>query len=400
MAFDVARVRGLVPALGDGWIHLDGPCGMQSSERVASAITSVLRVPRALPGATVASLPASRYAADLELAARQAVADLVGADPRGVVLGPGHAVLLRRLADAVGETMLLGDEVVVSRLDDPANVTPWVRCAHRQGAAVRWAEIEIESCELPDWQFDELLGDATRVVAVTAASAQLGTRLDVAAVAARTRRYGALLVVDLGAAAAFGPVDIAALGADVVALDVPAWGGPQLGALVFRNPVLLDRLPSCSLDPTARGPHRLEVGPHPYPLLAGLVASIDHLAELDDSATGTRRERLLTSMRALAAYQSALLAELLDDLRGLDVTVLGAPMRRVPRLALTHPVKAPDVADHLAHRGICTVVDPGEQGVLAHLGTAEIGGAVRIGLGHYTSRAETRALATALSELG
>ncbi|WP_219416657.1 aminotransferase class V-fold PLP-dependent enzyme [Pseudonocardia nigra] len=397
MAFDVARVRGLIPVLGDGWIHLDAVSGMQIPEHVVSAITAALRVPRALPGEGFA---ASVYVAGVEAAARQSVADLVGGDPRGVVLGPGPAVLLRRLAESVGETWMLGDEIVVSRLDDTANVAPWVRTAHSRGAAVRWAEIEIESGELPTWQFDELVGDRTRLVTVTAASAHVGTQPDIAAIAERARAYGALLVVDLAVAAACGPVGIDGLGADVVVLDAAAWGGPQLGALVFRDPALLDRLPSCSLDPLARGSHRLELGPHPYPLLAGLVASIDHLAGLDDFATGTRRERLITSMDALEAHHSALLAELLGDLRRIGVSVLGAPEYRVPMLSLTHPVKAPDVADHLAHRGICTVADPAEDGVLAHLGTAEIGGAVRIGLAHYTSRAEIGALVAALSELG
>jgi cysteine desulfurase len=270
MAFDVARVRGLVPALGDGWIHL-AP-GMQAPEQVVSAITTALRIPRALPGGL---FPASAHAAAVEDAARRAISDLVGADPRGVVLGPGPAVLLQRLADAAGETWMLGDEIVVSRLDDIANVTPWVRNAHRRGAAVRWAEIDIETCELPLWQFDELLGRTTRVVALTGASAQVGVRPEVAAIAERTRESGALLVVDLSAAAPFGPLDLDALGADVVALDAAAWGGPEIGALVFRAPALLDRLASCSLDPMARGPHRLEVGPHPVPQLAGLVASVD-----------------------------------------------------------------------------------------------------------------------------
>lgn len=397
MTFDVARVRGLVPALGDGWIHLDLAAGMQAPEQVVSAIATALRVPRAMPAGFSA---ASASTAGIEDAARRAIADLAGGDPRGVVLGPGPAVLLRRLADAVAETWMLGDEIVVSRLDDPANVTPWVRNAQRQGAAVRWAEIDIESCELPEWQFDGLLGRTTRVVAVTGASAQVGTRPDIAAIAERTRHHGALLVVDLSAAAPYGPVDLDALGADVVVLDAAAWGGPQVGALVFRAPALLDRLPSCALDPAARGPHRLELGPHAHPQLAGLVASVEHLAGLDDTVTGTRRERLLASMAALQAHHGALFEELLADLRRGGATVLGRPRSRVPLLSLTCGVKALEVAEHLARRGICSATDPGTAGVLAQLGTAEIGGAVRVGLAHYTSRAETGALVTALAELG
>ena len=397
MAYDVARVRGLIPALGDGWIHLDASAGMQTPDQVVSAITRALRSPQSRPGGP---FPASTTITELEAEARNAVADLVGGDPRGVVLGPNRAVLLERLAESVGQTWMLGDEIVVTRLDDVANVTPWVRTAQRRGAAVQRVEIDLESGELPVWQFDDLLDATSRVVALTAASGELGTCVDVAAVAERTRTIGALLVADVGAAAAYTPLDLENLGADVIALDAAMWGGPQLGALVFRVPALLDRLTSCSLDPAARGPQRLELGPHSYPLLAGLIASIEHLAGLDESITGTRRGRLLGSMAALEAYHSTLLDELVEDLRDLDVTVLGWPQRRVPLLSLTLPqVKASEVVEHLAQRGICAIADPATQGVLASVGAAEAGGAVRIGFGHYTTRAETGALVSALGEL-
>ncbi|HVH24205.1 MAG TPA: aminotransferase class V-fold PLP-dependent enzyme, partial [Pseudonocardia sp.] len=388
MAFDVARVRGLIPAVGDGWVHMDATAGMQVPDQVVAAMAAAGRAPQSVPGGV---FPASGMASELEYEARSAVADLVGGDPRGVVLGPNRAVLLERLAEAVGSTWILGDEVVVTRLDDMANVTPWVRAAQRRGAAVQRAEIDLESGELPVWQFDELLDATTRVVALTAASGELGTCVDVAAVAERAQTIGALLVVDLATAAAFAPLDLDTLGADVVALDAAAWGGPQVGALVFRVPALLDRLPSCSLDPAARGPQRLELGAHPYPALAGLTASIEHLAGLDDGIAGTRRGRLLGSMAALEAYHTGLLDELVADLLDIDVTVLGWSERRVPRLSLTLQAKAPDVVEHLAERGICAFADPGNQGVLASLGAAEAGGAVRIGLAHYTTRAETGA---------
>lgn len=397
MPYDVARVRGLIPALGDGWVRLDATAGMQPPEGVVSAVSGAFRRSRSAAGAP---FPASLQSADVDAEARLAIADLVGADPRGVVLGPGGpAELLRRLADAVGDTWAAGDEIVVSHLDDAANVAPWLWAAGRREVGVRWAEIDIETCELPAWQFDDLLTDATRVVAVTAASGQVGSRVDVAAVAERTRGTRALLVVDACAAAAYGPVRMDALGADVIALDAAAWGGPHVGALAFRTPALLDRLTACSLDPGARGPRRLEIGPQSFPQLAGLVASVDHLAQLDDTATGTRPERLLASLDELQLHQERLVDDLLLDLTAAGATVLGSPRLRIPAVAFTHALPAVDVADHLARHGICVLPDTGERGVLAHLGTAEIGGVVRVGLGHYTTRSETWALTQALRTL-
>jgi len=250
MALDVARIRGLFPALGDGWTHLDAPAGMQIPEQVATAVSMALRAPVSGPGGV---FPASQRASAIVDAARRAVADLVGGDPAGVVLGSSAAALLQRLADALGASWLIGDEVVVSRLDNPANTTPWQQAAQRCGGIARWAEIDIETCELPAWQYDDLVTKRTKAVAVTAASGAIGTRPDLNRIAETASANGALMIVDASSAAPFLPVDVRTLGADVIVLSANAWGGPPVGALVFRDPALLDRLPSCSLEPGANG---------------------------------------------------------------------------------------------------------------------------------------------------
>ncbi|GAA1952741.1 cysteine desulfurase-like protein [Amycolatopsis minnesotensis] len=398
MAFDVARIRGLFPALGDGWIHFDGAAGMLVPEQVASAVSTAMRAPVSGPGG---AFPASQRAETIVTAARRAVADLAGADPAGVVLGPSASVLLRRLGDALSERWTLGDEVVVSRLDEQANLAPWKRATKRAGAVLRWSEIDIETCELPAWQYENLVSARTKAVAITAASGSVGTRPDVPTIVEFAKRVGALVVVDATYAAPFVPLDIAELGADVMVLSAQSWGGPSIGALVFRDPELLERLPSVSLDPGARGPSRMELGPHAYPLLAGVVASVDYLAGLDDAATGSRRERLVTSLGSAKSYHAGLLAQLSTELRSLrHVMVIGDAMRRIPALAFTIAgKKAPEVADYLASQGLCAFADDGSSGVFASLGVGEVGGAVRIGLAHYSNVFEINQLVRVLEEL-
>lgn len=398
MAFDVARIRGLFPALGDGWIHFDGAAGMLVPEQVASAVSTAMRAPVSGPGG---AFPASQRAETIVTAARRAVADLAGADPAGVVLGPSASVLLRRLGDALSERWTLGDEVVVSRLDEQANLAPWKRATKRAGAVLRWSEIDIETCELPAWQYENLVSARTKAVAITAASGSVGTRPDVPTIVEFAKRVGALVVVDATYAAPFVPLDIAELGADVMVLSAQSWGGPSVGALVFRDPELLERLPSVSLDPSARGPARMELGPHAYPLLAGVVASVDYLAGLDDAATGSRRERLVTSLGSAKSYHAGLLAQLSTELRSLrHVMVIGDAMRRIPALAFTiADKKAPEVADYLASQGLCAFADDGSSGVFASLGVGEVGGAVRIGLAHYSNVFEINQLIRVLEEL-
>ncbi|MBK0865463.1 MULTISPECIES: cysteine desulfurase-like protein [unclassified Saccharopolyspora] len=399
MAFDVAAVRGLFPALGDGWVHLDAPAGMQVPEQVATAVSTALRAPVSGPGGI---FPASQRAEAIVDAARRALADLVGADPAGVVLGPNSGVLLQRLADGLGDSWVIGDDVVVSRLDHPANVVCWQRAAQRSGCQVRWAEVDIETCELPAWQYRDLVGDRTKVVAITAASGAVGTRPEVRQVADLAAAHDALVVVDASAAAPFLPLDITSLGADVLALNASAWGGPPVGALVFRDPGMIDQLPPAALEPDSDGAERLELGPHAYPLLAGLVSSVDYLAGLDDAALGPRRERLLTSLGSVKSYQAGLLANLTNGLRRLrHVMVIGDAMRRVPSMAFTvDGVKAVDAIEHLAERGVCAFADPGTHGVFAVLGAGEVGGAVRVGLTHYTNAHEVDQLLRAVADLG
>ena len=75
MGYDVARVRGSIPSLGDGWIHLDPQHGMQIPDRVSTAVSTAFR--GSAPTHTSGHM-SSRRSAGLLDAARQAVADLVG----------------------------------------------------------------------------------------------------------------------------------------------------------------------------------------------------------------------------------------------------------------------------------------------------------------------------------
>jgi selenocysteine lyase/cysteine desulfurase len=72
---DVARVRGLFPALADGFVHTDGPAGSLLPENVTRAVAHAMRIPVANRGGV---FPASGRAEALISAARSAVADLVG----------------------------------------------------------------------------------------------------------------------------------------------------------------------------------------------------------------------------------------------------------------------------------------------------------------------------------
>jgi cysteine desulfurase family protein (TIGR01976 family) len=289
----------------------------------------------------------------------------------------------------------------VSRLDDEANIAPWLRAANRYGAKVKWAEVDIETGELPAWQWESLITRPTRLVAISSASSTLGTVTDLRAVTKLVHDVGGLVVVDHSAAAPYRLIDIDEIDADVVAVNAMAWGGPPIGALVFRDPSMLDSFGSVSLNPYAKGPARLEVGAHQFGLLAGVVASIDYLAGLDESAQGSRRERLSLSIQSASTYMNRVFDYLLMSLRSLSaVMVIGKPETHIPVLSFAvSDVAAERVVQRLADNGILAISNVSSR-VLDVLGVNDIGGAVTVGLAHYTTTAEVDQLVRALASLG
>jgi cysteine desulfurase family protein (TIGR01976 family) len=399
MSFDVGRVRASYPALADGWAWLDGAAGTQVPQAVIDALAGAWRGGLGNAGG---SFPASARSAGIVADCRAAVADLVGGHPDGVILGPNMTTLTYRLAAALSAGWREGDEVVVSRLDHDANVRPWVQAAARTGATVRWAEADLATGELPAGQYETLVSERTRVVAVTAASNVLGTRPDVAAITSIARERGAFSYVDGVHATAHGPVDVAGLGADLYATSAYKWSGPHIGAVVA-DPALLERLrPDKLASSSDEVPWRFEQGTPPFASFAGVTAAVEHLAALDPAAAGTRRERVLASMTAAEAYELELFGVLLDGLEAMaHVTTYGKAARRTATAYFTVAGHTPTaVAEHLATRKVNVWNGHNYAWELTGaLGIRDSGSAVRAGLVHYNDRAEVDRLLDGVAEL-
>jgi cysteine desulfurase family protein (TIGR01976 family) len=402
VSFDVKRVRAAYPALSDGHAYLDGAAGTQVPAAVIDAIADAYRAGIGNVGGTFA---ASARSGAIVAECRQAVADLTGGHPNGVILGPNMTTLTYRIADALSRSWLPGDEIVVSRLDHDANVRPWVQAAERRGATIRWAEVDLATTELPAAQYGELLSERTRLVAVTAASNVVGTRPDLAAIAAAAHAAGALVYVDGVHATPHVPVDVAALGADFYATSAYKWSGPHIGAVVA-DPALLETVHPDKLAPAPAGvPGRFERGTAAVADLAGVAAAVEHLASLGygpDLVVATRRQRVLASMAAVEEYETALFTRLLDQLDAMPhVTLYGRAVRRTPTAFFTVAGHSPrQVAERLAARQVNVWHGDNYAWELAGaLGLRDSGGAVRAGLVHYNDQADVDRLLAAVAEL-
>ncbi|HET9692405.1 MAG TPA: cysteine desulfurase-like protein [Acidimicrobiales bacterium] len=394
-AYDLDALLAQFPALAEGAAHFDGPGGSQVPEAVADAVAGVLRSAVANRGTRT---PAERRADAIVVAARRAAADTVGAPAGGVVFGRSMTALTFDLARTLSATWRPGDEVVVTDLDHDANIRPWVAAADRAGATVRVASFDPVTGELPAEAVTGLIGERTRVVAITAASNLIGTVPDVAAVAAAAADAGALCVVDAVHAAAHRPVDLAALGADVVVWSPYKLFGPHCGVLAA-DPALLERLHPDKLAPSSDAvPERFELGTLPYELLAGVTAAVDVVAGLAPGG-GDRRSRVSAAMAAIDEHETAMLARLEAGLGGLrGVRTLGRAAVRTPTVLFeVDGVASAEVADALAAAG----VNAPAGSFYALLASRRLGlgdtGAVRAGISPYTSPGDVDRLLDALA---
>jgi cysteine desulfurase family protein (TIGR01976 family) len=396
MSYDVAAVRAQFPALRAGAAHFDGPGGTQVPESVARAVAETLTAPIANRGRVTA---AERLADDVVLGARQAVADLLGADPRGVVFGRSATQLTFDLSRTLAAGWGPGDEVVVSRLDHDANVRPWVRAAEAVGATVRWAVFDPATGELTTDDVADVLTERTRLVAVTGASNLIGTRPPIAGIAELVHAAGALLAVDGVHLTAHAPVDVRTLGADFFTCSPYKFLGPHCGVLAA-DPALLATLAPAKLLPSSDDvPERFELGTLPYELLAGTTAAIDFLAGLSP-VTGSRRERLVAAMSALEEYEDGLRAHLEAGLAVLPgVHLWSRAAHRTPTLLLTFDGHdAADAYRFLAERGVNAPAGSFYAIEASRwLGLGDTGG-LRAGLAPYTDRDDVDRLLAGLRE--
>ncbi len=394
---DVVAIRDRFPALADGTAYFDGPGGSQVPREVADAVAATMLAGLANRGRITA---AERRADAVVLAARAAMADLLGADPAGIVFGRSMTALTYELSRTLARTWRPGDEVVLTRLDHDANIRPWVQAAATAGAVVRWADFDTGTGELDAATVTALIGERTRLVAVTAASNLLGTRPDVPVIAAAARTAGALSFVDGVHLVPHAAVDLAALGADLFACSPYKFCGPHLGVLAGA-PALLETLAPDKLLPSSDAvPERFELGTLPYELLAGTTAAVDFLAGLAPG-TGSRRSRVLASMAVLEQHEQALLHRLDTGLAAIPgVTRYSRAARRTPTVLFTLTGRTPaQVYQELARHGVNAPAGHFYAIECARaLGLGDAGG-VRAGIAPYTSESDVDRLLAGVAYL-
>jgi cysteine desulfurase family protein (TIGR01976 family) len=417
--FDVLSLRRQFPALqrtvnGQAPVFFDGPAGTQVPQRVIDAMVHYLTTCNANHGGVFAT---SRESDRIVHGAHQAMADLLNApSPEEIVFGPNMTTLTLHLSRAIGRTLRPGDEVMVTRQDHDANVSPWVLAARDAGATVRTVDIHPEDCTLDLEGFRRGLSPRTRWVALACASNAVGTINDVATATRWAHEAGARVFLDAVHFAPHGPIDVQAWDCDFLACSAYKFFGPHVGVLWGRRR-FLEELPAYKLRPVPPTlPDRWMTGTQNHEGLAGVAAAVDYLAEVGarhplagptTPSLAGRRLQLRAAMTAIRTYESSLAGKLLQALteqprfKVWGVTDPSALAWRVPTVALTSTDRSPsELAEHLAARQIHAW--SGNMYALPlteRLGLEDRGGFLRIGLVHYNTIEEIDRLLNALNEV-
>jgi cysteine desulfurase family protein (TIGR01976 family) len=412
--FEVHSLRKQFPALQRPAVFLDGPGGTQVPQRVIDAMVHYLTTCNAN---THGDFATSRESDAILRQAHEAAADLLNAaSPDEVFFGPNMTTLTMHLSRAIGRTWKPGDEVVVTRLDHDANVSPWVLAARDAGAVVRRIDINPEDCTFNLDDARRQIGPRTRLVAMTVASNAVGTIAVEELIVRWAHDVGALVFLDAVHFAPHGPIDVQTWGCDFLACSAYKFFGPHAGILWGRRE-LLESLPAYKVRPAADTlPDRWMTGTQNHEGLAGVAAAVDYLANIGSqhpascerfSSMAPRRRQLHGGMAAIRTYEIGLAARLLDGLaerprfRVWGVTGRSRLGLRVPTVAITCRDRTPsEMAEHLARREIYTW--HGNMYALElteRLGLEDRGGLLRLGLVHYNTVEEIDRLLAALDEL-
>ncbi|MBF1800361.1 aminotransferase class V-fold PLP-dependent enzyme [Alloalcanivorax profundimaris] len=400
MSFDVQALRGEFPILhqtvnGKPLVYLDNAATTQKPRAVIDAVSAYnervnSNVHR---GAHYLSDTAT---AEFE-AARATVAAFLNAAREEIIWTKGTTEGINLVAQSYGrERLQPGDEVLITALEHHANIVPWQQACERTGATLKVVPLN-EDGSVDEQAYFDLLGERTRIVALSHVSNSLGTVNPLARWLKAARDAGAVTLVDGAQAVAHFPVDVQQLGCDFYACSGHKLFGPTgIGALYGRRE-LLDAMPpyqtggemieTVSFEKSTWNelPYKFEPG---TPNIAGVIGLGAAVRWLD------RQDRT-----ALAMHEDALLASATEQAEAFDgLKIIGHAATKVGVLSFlldgAHPA---DVGTLLDQQGVA--VRTGHHCCMPLMDGLGIPGTVRASFSIYNTAEEVDQLFQALEKV-
>jgi cysteine desulfurase / selenocysteine lyase len=315
--FDVDKVRRDFPILaqlvhGKRLVYLDSANTSQKPRAVIEALDRYYEEANANIHRATHTL-SERATAAYEGARLKAQQFVNAPEARAIILTRGTTDGINLVAQSYGRLVLKrGDEVLISWMEHHSNIVPWQLVCEQTGARLRVAPID-DRGELVVEEFERLLSDRTKIIAVAHVSNSLGTINPVRHIVKLAHAKGASVLVDGAQAAPHLPIDVQALGCDFYVLSGHKMYGPTATGLLYGRPELLERMPpyqgggdmiqSVTFEKTTYNvlPYKFEAG---TPNIAGVVgfgAAIDYLQSFDRAAVLEHEDALLAAATARVA---------------------------------------------------------------------------------------------------
>lgn len=417
MPLDPAAIRAQFPSLDRPAAFLDNPGGTQICK------PSLERINRYLLECNAnheGAFETSQQSDSLLHEAHSTAADFLNAaSPDEIVFGANMTSLTLHFSRSLAQRLEPGDEIVVTRLDHDANISPWTLVAEERGCKVTWVDFDVEDGTLKLDEFERALERKPRLVAFGYASNALGTINPVRKLTSLAREAGALVFIDAVQYAPHGPIDVQQVGADFLVCSAYKFFGPHVGMLYGRLD-LLDGLRAYKVRPAPdEPPGKWMTGTQNHEGIAGVLGALEYLEWLADGFAHDqvgpwkevgfdgRRLKFKAAMTAIRAYEFELSRALLEAIEAVPGTrIYGLTDRkrldeRVPTVSFTLQGTSPrQVAEDLGKLGF--YVWDGNYYALAvteRLGVEGSGGMVRVGAVHYNTLDEIQRFGEALARV-
>jgi cysteine desulfurase / selenocysteine lyase len=354
--FDVSRVREDFPVLtqlanGRPLVYLDNAATAQKPFAVIDRIRDFYARENATVRRGVHYL--SQRATDAYEQVRTQVARFINAaDEREIVFVRGTTEAINLVANGFAQSVLrAGDEVLVTEMEHHANIVPWQLACERSGATLRVVPIDDSGALVMD-ELDRLIGERTKIVAVTHISNALGTINPIKKIVEIAHSRGVPVLVDGAQGILHGTVDVRDLGCDFYAFSGHKLYGPTGIGVLYGRSEWLEKLPpyqgggdmilSVSFEKTTFGPppQRFEAGTPAIAQAIGLGAAIDYVSKL--------------GMEQIEAYERELVDYAFERIGAIEgIRLVGTASERTGLVAFTiDDIHPHDVGTILDQEGI------------------------------------------------
>lgn len=417
MPFDVNHVRQQFPSLERPAVFLDNPAGTQISKHSLERINRYLLECNANhEGRFETSLKSDEILHE----AHAAMADFLNASrPEEIIFGNNMTTLTLHLSRSLARNLQAGDNILVTRLDHDANISPWMLVAEDRGCNLIWVDIDVEAGTLDLKDFEKALEQKPKLAAFGYASNLLGTVNPVKELTRMAKEAGALVYIDAVQYAPHGPIDVQDIDPDFLVCSSYKFFGPHAGALYGKYD-LLNELKAYKVRPASDElPYKFETGTQNHEGIAGVLGALEYFEWLGNQLGSSfgqtwkeagfsgRRLVLKQAVSAIRDYEyelSKALIEVIESVPGTrihGVTDLERLEERVPTVSFTLEGRDPEkIAEALGKEGF--YVWNGHNYALAiveRMGLLEAGGMVRVGPVHYNTLEEIGQFGKALKKV-